>query len=121
MVEAATMFDINKSIMRCLVKNLAMFGLGLYIYAGEDLPEEDKEEEKANQLFQERKNLLKNAIKKYCNESGQAIKDVSITLEKHIGKSLSDINYEDTLQLIKIVDNISKGGEINESSATKIS
>lgn len=39
-VDAATMFDINKTIMRCLVKNLAMFGLGLYIYAGEDLPEE---------------------------------------------------------------------------------
>lgn len=38
-VEAATMFDINKTLMRCLVKNLAMFGLGLYIYAGEDLPE----------------------------------------------------------------------------------
>lgn len=38
-VEAATMFDINKTIMRCLVKNLAMFGLGIYIYSGEDLPE----------------------------------------------------------------------------------
>ncbi|AUR89902.1 single-strand annealing protein [Vibrio phage 1.134.O._10N.222.52.B8] len=38
-VEPATMFDINKTMMRCLVKNLAMFGLGLYIYAGEDLPE----------------------------------------------------------------------------------
>lgn len=38
-VASATMFDINKTIMRCLVKNLAMFGLGLYIYAGEDLPE----------------------------------------------------------------------------------
>jgi hypothetical protein len=37
-IDAATMFDINKTIMRCLVKNLAMFGLGLYIYAGEDLP-----------------------------------------------------------------------------------
>ena len=37
--EAASMFDVNKTIMRCLVKNLAMFGLGLYIYAGEDLPE----------------------------------------------------------------------------------
>lgn len=36
---AASMFDINKTNMRCLVKNLAMFGLGLYIYAGEDLPE----------------------------------------------------------------------------------
>lgn len=38
-VEVASMFDINKTIMRCLVKNLAMFGLGLYIYSGEDLPE----------------------------------------------------------------------------------
>ena len=38
-VEPATMFDINKTIMRCLTKNIAMFGLGLYIYAGEDLPE----------------------------------------------------------------------------------
>lgn len=45
-VEAATMFDINKTIMRCLTKNLAMFGLGLYIYAGEDLPETEKEEAK---------------------------------------------------------------------------
>jgi len=39
-VEAFTMFDVNKTLMRCLVKNLAMFGLGLYIYAGEDLPEQ---------------------------------------------------------------------------------
>ena len=51
-VEAATMFDINKTLMRCLVKNLAMFGLGLYIYAGEDLPEESNEikEEKKSEL-----------------------------------------------------------------------
>ena len=40
-VDAATMFDINKTLMRCLVKNLAMFGLGIYIYAGEDLPESE--------------------------------------------------------------------------------
>jgi hypothetical protein len=38
-VDAATSFDINKTLMRCLVKNLAMFGLGIYIFAGEDLPE----------------------------------------------------------------------------------
>ena len=37
-VDPATMFDINKTIMRCLVKNLGMFGVGSYIYAGEDLP-----------------------------------------------------------------------------------
>jgi hypothetical protein len=43
---AATMFDVNKTIMRCLVKNLAMFGLGLYIYAGEDLPSDMDDEPK---------------------------------------------------------------------------
>lgn len=42
-VQAATMFDVNKAIMRCLTKNLAMFGLGLYIYAGEDIPEVSEE------------------------------------------------------------------------------
>ncbi len=32
-------FDINTSIQRCLVKAIALHGLGLYIYAGEDLPD----------------------------------------------------------------------------------
>lgn len=35
------MFDINKTVMRCLTKNLAMFGLGLHVYTGEDLPTEN--------------------------------------------------------------------------------
>ena len=35
---APTAFDINTSIQRCLVKAIALHGLGLYIYAGEDLP-----------------------------------------------------------------------------------
>jgi len=48
-VEAATMFDINTAIMRCLVKNLALFGLGLYIYSGEDLPESDTAENNKKQ------------------------------------------------------------------------
>lgn len=52
-VEAATMMDINKTIMRCLVKNLAMFGLGLYIYAGEDLPEVEQDEQKQAQQVPE--------------------------------------------------------------------
>ena len=33
-----TAFDVNTSIQRCLVKAIALHGLGLYIYAGEDLP-----------------------------------------------------------------------------------
>ena len=38
------MMDINKTVMRCLVKNLAMFGLGIAIYAGEDLPDGELDE-----------------------------------------------------------------------------
>ena len=47
------MFDINKTIMRCLVKNLAMFGLGLYVYSGEDLPEEEKQQQQEEQKKQQ--------------------------------------------------------------------
>src|SRR5438034_1442201 len=38
-IQVPTAFDINTSIQRCLVKAIALHGLGLYIYAGEDLPE----------------------------------------------------------------------------------
>jgi hypothetical protein len=31
-------FEVNKNMMRCLVKAIACHGLGLFIYAGEDLP-----------------------------------------------------------------------------------
>ncbi len=44
-VEAASSYDINKALMRCLVKNLAAFGLALYIYNKDDLPEAAYEED----------------------------------------------------------------------------
>lgn len=41
-VDMVTSFDVNKAIQRSLTKAVARHGLGLYIYAGEDLPEEEK-------------------------------------------------------------------------------
>ena len=35
-------FAVNTAIMRCMTKALSLHGLGLYIYAGEDVPEEPK-------------------------------------------------------------------------------
>ena len=64
-VEAATMFDINTAIMRCLVKNVAMHGLGLYIYAGEDIPSAEKDdilEEERQSLYDECKDLKDSII-----------------------------------------------------------
>ena len=47
-IEQPNAFHVNTSIMRCLTKAIALHGLGLYIYAGEDLPGDitpiDKEE-----------------------------------------------------------------------------
>ncbi len=40
-LEKPNAFQINTSIQRCLAKAIALHGLGLYIYAGEDLPHED--------------------------------------------------------------------------------
>jgi len=54
-VAAATSFDINKTIMRCLVKNLAMFGLGIYIFAGDDIPTTEAEEQAAPTLIELKK------------------------------------------------------------------
>jgi hypothetical protein len=41
---APNAFDINSSIQRCLVKCIALHGLGLSIYAGEDIPMSDQPE-----------------------------------------------------------------------------
>jgi hypothetical protein len=40
-------FQINTSIQRCLVKAIALHGLGLYIYAGEDFPDTSEQEAEA--------------------------------------------------------------------------
>lgn len=48
-ISSPNSFQINTSIQRALVKAIALHGIGLYIYAGEDLPEgEEKPEEKSN-------------------------------------------------------------------------
>lgn len=39
-IPAPDAFAVNTAIMRCMTKALSLHGLGLYIYAGEDLPEE---------------------------------------------------------------------------------
>lgn len=49
--EKVTSFDVNKAIQRSLTKALARHGLGLYIYAGEDLPEGESEPKKSEELI----------------------------------------------------------------------
>lgn len=96
--DAVNMFDVNKAIMRCLTKNLAMFGLGLYIYAGEDLPEDGETPPKTNP---------NEATVEQMNDDSQII---GPTQAKHLmklaefkgvemGKIYSSFNIKDTTQL----------------------
>ena len=97
-VEPADMFDINKTIMRCLVKNLAMFGLGLYIYAGEDLPE--TEQEPVEKITAEQATVLSNLLKEKFTEEqinktltgGYGVKEVS---------ELNTVQYAEILKKVK--------------------
>ena len=69
-----TSFDVNKAIQRSLTKAIARHGLGLYIYAGEDLPEDDpeakKETEKPREIKQTKvsKNDPYSAARKWTSE-----------------------------------------------------
>ena len=89
-VQAATMFDINKTIMRCLTKNLAMFGLGLRVYNGEDLPETVEE-----QHFEPPK---KTKAKKDEKPSGEDIKKMlnksQVELAADLKKLLMETNSD---------------------------
>lgn len=93
-VEPATMFDINKTIMRCLVKNLAMFGLGLYIYAGEDLPEE----EPIAQANDEQKEQVKGLIERLANLTNRSFENTETLAFNHLkvngnANSLNTVDY----------------------------
>ena len=55
--DKVNMMDVNKAIQRCTVKAIALHGLGLYIYAGEDLPE-DPPREDASVLLNNCKTLV---------------------------------------------------------------
>lgn len=46
LLDKVTSFDVNKAIQRSLTKAVARHGLGLYIYAGEDLPDAADEEKR---------------------------------------------------------------------------
>jgi len=121
-VKAANMFDINKTIMRCLVKNLAVFGLGLYIYAGEDLPEEIEDEPKDDKpdkkpakpkAAPKKKDLEPEKPKFASSMQVQAIKDLCLAtgkkekaiLECYKVKSLEELTPEDAAAAVNVLRN----------------
>jgi hypothetical protein len=61
-------FAVNTAIMRCLTKCIALFGLGLYIFGGEDLPEGEKPEPNPEVLAQIAACESKKALRALLND-----------------------------------------------------
>ena len=120
-----TAFDVNKTIQRSLTKAIARHGLGLYIYAGEDLPDEN------DGLANDRPSVTAEQTKKNISEEQQAnanmqkkvTKREAVTLDGMIRsakvdikevfahfnvKSLEEMTKEQYAQCIKMLPNGAK-------------
>lgn len=88
-LEKITSFDVNKAIQRSLTKACARHGLGLYVYAGEDLPEDVNE-----------KDALK-VSKEIVDQA--AFFNVSLDkLAVYLKKNIKDLTNEDVLEAIEL-------------------
>jgi hypothetical protein len=79
-VASFTMYDVNKAIMRCLTKNIAMFGLGLYIFSKEDLP--DTPEDFVPEKLQKEFDALKKQIFEATEKTYPALREVVLAFTK---------------------------------------
>ena len=91
LLENMTSFDVNKTIQRSLTKALARHGLGLYIYAGEDLPEDEKDNELEKVIDKTKVQALNKSIE------NARIKDevVELILSQYGYTSTSEIKVKD--------------------------
>ena len=94
-IDNITSFDVNKAIQRSLTKAVARHGLGLYIYAGEDLPEDNK-----NKLDE-----LREKVKSYPN---------ALEVLKKGKKKLSEYNEEELNKIIAYLEEHKDEGGTNE-------
>ena len=82
-------FQINTSIQRCLAKAIALHGLGLYIFAGEDLP-------KVEPLTKEQEDEMATWIAKLDN--GQTVVDIQTKCATNV---INNSNYKGALAKVK--------------------
>ena len=106
-VENVTSYDVNKSIQRSLTKACARHGLGLYIYAGEDLPEEEAAEKQ--DWSRNAKNIAaNNIISALAKARGKSDAEILNALMRQISKpegtTIESLEYDDLMDAIKILN-----------------
>lgn len=120
-VETVTSFDVNKAIQRSLTKACARHGLGLYIYAGEDLPEDEAETQKTadEKAREEAKAVAQKQMENISEEQIELLKqlfhtngiNVDTVLSLYNVKSLEEITNKKYENIQKNIENIKKKQE----------
>ena len=109
-LDKVTSTDVNKAIQRSLTKACARHGLGLYIYAGEDLPDGEKpepQEQPSTQDAAERlaaRQLCQQAVKGWCQRNGGDEKACWQLIAETIGKKSKDFTADDWRAAQKIAE-----------------
>lgn len=108
-LEGVTSFDVNKAIQRSLTKAAARHGLGLYIYAGEDLPEDEKPEaEKKTEKYQPNVYNPEDLIEKVYKAGAERGKDRAY-IDKWIadcqgGRKIQELTQKELLDAITMLE-----------------
>lgn len=108
-LNALDSFAVNKTIQRALTKAIARHGLGLYIYAGEDLPESVKEEKQNEQVL----TALQNALNVYQKANGVNLTQTFDDLNELTKGAVKDV------QTFQAVNDNQKAYIINYLKTTK--
>ena len=98
-VENITSFDVNKTIQRSLTKALAHHGLGLYLYAGEDLPEVEVEKISARDA-----QVVKAIVDKFEN----ADKLYESLLNKYHIKNFKELTVKQYIEIVQGLNDLSE-------------
>ena len=110
-LDSITSFDVNKSIQRSLTKAIARHGLGLYIYAGEDVPEAEREQlaKLESELKAVREGIVTELkrITKYGQPDAMSIDEQKKFKEEHFNPILGEENYRTCTDAQKL-DNLLK-------------
>ena len=109
--DAVTSFDVNKAIQRSLTKAIARHGLGLYIYAGEDLPEDTSKPSVDTQADMPKEEKV-NTEQKINEVQAQSIKalaentntDVAELCKYYKVKALDDLTLAQWSHAVKVLE-----------------
>lgn len=102
--ETVTSTDVNKAVQRSLTKAVARHGLGLYIYAGEDLPDDGSEkppkaEFTPNVYEPDRKGELRASLIKACGGDADL---ADKACKKRYGKGLKEVSEEELKEALSL-------------------